>query len=305
MNEIEKAIPQEKREVGEPITKELILSYMDSFGIGSKLTDNEKTQFINVAVAYKLNPFKREIYCNAYNTKDGKKLSIITGYEVYLKRAERIGDLNGWRATTTGSVKEGNLKAQIIIHRKSWSHPFEHEVDFTEYDLKRSVWLDKPITMIKKVVTAQGFRLAFPDELGGMPYTADELPDNMTGAVIEVKAEDIKEGDKAPTPRRASAGKKAQPASDNAPIEPVERFLEGVVDKKYTPRGEWHTWTMKGHEQEYLQSRDPKIIETMNSHGKLGDQVKVVFMESVNGKYTNRDIVAVEPVAAEEEQVGD
>ena len=29
--------------------------------------------------------------------------------------------------------------------------------------------------MTKKVAIAQGFRLCFPDELGGMPYTADEL----------------------------------------------------------------------------------------------------------------------------------
>jgi phage recombination protein Bet len=297
------AVPSDKREIGEPITKELILSYMDSFGIGNKLDDNEKTQFINVAVAYKLNPFKREIYCNAYNTKDGKKLSIITGYEVYLKRAERIGDLNGWKVTTTGSIKEGNLKAQIVIHRKSWANPFEHEVDFSEYDLKRSVWIDKPITMIKKVVTAQGFRLAFPDELGGMPYTADELPDNMTGAVTTVAS--APEGQaKPPTPRRASAAAKKAPEAASAP---VEGFIEGVVGKKYTPRGEWNTWTMEGHEKEYLQSKDPQIIETMNSHGKLGDKIVVRFMETKNGQYTNRDITAIEPVGQEPEeaQVGD
>lgn len=29
--------------------------------------------------------------------------------------------------------------------------------------------------MIKKVAIAQGFRLCFSDELGGMPYTADEI----------------------------------------------------------------------------------------------------------------------------------
>ena len=42
------------------------------------------------------------------------------------------------------------------------------------------MWASKPYTMIKKVAIAQGFRLAFPDEIGGMPYTADELPDEMT-----------------------------------------------------------------------------------------------------------------------------
>ena len=33
--------------------------------------------------------------------------------------------------------------------------------------------------MLKKVATAQGFRLCFPEEFGGMPYTSDELPDEM------------------------------------------------------------------------------------------------------------------------------
>ena len=42
------------------------------------------------------------------------------------------------------------------------------------------MWKEKPVTMIKKVAIVQGFRMAFPDEFGGMPYTAEELPDEMT-----------------------------------------------------------------------------------------------------------------------------
>ena len=33
--------------------------------------------------------------------------------------------------------------------------------------------------MIKKVAMAQAFRLCFPDELGGMPYTSDEMTEEM------------------------------------------------------------------------------------------------------------------------------
>jgi hypothetical protein len=45
--------------------------------------------------------------------------------------------------------------------------------------------------MIKKVAMAQGFRLCFSDELGGMPYTADELPEQVgqNQIVIEPKEE--------------------------------------------------------------------------------------------------------------------
>jgi hypothetical protein len=45
----------------------------------------------------------------------------------------------------------------------------------SEYNTGKSLWASKPITMLKKVAMAQAFRLAFPDELGGMPYTSDEL----------------------------------------------------------------------------------------------------------------------------------
>ena len=38
-------------------------------------------------------------------------------------------------------------------------------------------WSKHPRLMPKKVCISQAFRLAFPDELGGLPYDAAELPD--------------------------------------------------------------------------------------------------------------------------------
>ena len=80
------------------VTEQTILDYFESFGFSSSLKPEEKKQFVSIALAYRLNPFKREIYAIPYNTKNYKgewerKLSIITGYEVYLKRAERCADL--------------------------------------------------------------------------------------------------------------------------------------------------------------------------------------------------------------------
>lgn len=162
------------------IDEKKVIEYMNASGIGADLDDGEKKQFIEVAKAYQLNPFKREIYCVAYNTKRGRKLSIITGYEVYLKRAERTGKLNGWKVDIAGTRKEGNLRAIVTIHRKDWTEPFVHETYWAEYKQDNSMWNSKPITMIKKVAMAQAFRLCFPDEFGGMPYTSDELSDDMT-----------------------------------------------------------------------------------------------------------------------------
>jgi phage recombination protein Bet len=160
--------------------EEKAISYLEAFGFTTSLTKQEQSQFIEIAKAFKLNPFKREIYCIPYQTKNGRKLSILTGYEVYLKRAERLGQLDGWKVETKGSIKDGSLKAIITIHRKDWKEPFSHEVYFVEYNQNNVFWRNKPITMLKKVCVCQGFRMAFPDDLGGMPYTSDELPDNMT-----------------------------------------------------------------------------------------------------------------------------
>lgn len=170
-----------------------IEKYLES--MGNKLSQKHRTQFVEIASAFQLNPFIREIYGIPY----GDNFNIIVGYEVYLKRAETSGQLAGWRAWTEGEVKfeqvkktvnkkdggtfektvtvpRGNLKGCVEIKRKDWESPFYHEVYLDEYSQDNEMWGSKPRTMIKKVAIAQGFRMAFPVELGGIPYTADELP---------------------------------------------------------------------------------------------------------------------------------
>jgi phage recombination protein Bet len=171
------------------VTETLLTEYLDSFGISNNLNEKQKNQFLQIAEALQLNPFKREIYCIPYyNKKTGKTtVSIITGYEVYLKRAERTGKLNGWNVDMSGKRADGTFKATITIHRKDWDQPLVHDVYFVEYNQNTHIWKSKPITMLRKVAIAQGFRLAFPDELGGMPYTPDELPDEMTRNVTPKK----------------------------------------------------------------------------------------------------------------------
>jgi hypothetical protein len=68
------------------------------------------------------------------------------------------------------------MKGCVEITRRDWQAPFYHEAYLDEYDQNNTMWKGKPRTMIKKVAIAQGFRMAFPVELGGIPYTADEMP---------------------------------------------------------------------------------------------------------------------------------
>jgi recombinational DNA repair protein RecT len=114
--------------------------YLTAMGLVNKLNEKETTQFIQIAKAYNLNPFKREIYCVKY----GDSLSIIVGYESYIKRAERSGLLNGYNVKTEGDIASSNLKAIVTIHRKDWANPFVHEVFFTEYVQNSPFWKNKP-----------------------------------------------------------------------------------------------------------------------------------------------------------------
>ena len=166
-----------------PPTKEKLLLYLEINGLDKIMTPHEKDYFIETAQAYCLNPFKREIYCVPRWIGDKRVIAVITGYDVYIKRAERTGKLDGYTSITEG--KAPALKGVIKIYRKDWSHPFEHEVDFAEIVQRKkdgsinAMWNKMPKFMTKKVAIAQGFRLCFPDELGGMPYTADELAEGM------------------------------------------------------------------------------------------------------------------------------
>lgn len=164
-------IIESKNENGE--VREKALAYLAN--LNQNLTNAQREQFLEICVGFGLNPFKREIYAVPF----GSNFNIIVGYEVYIKRAERSGQLAGWKCETQN--ENGELKAVLTIYRKDWQEPFIHEVYMSEYAQNNNMWRTKPRTMIKKVAIAQGFRLAFSCECGGMPYTADELPESKGG----------------------------------------------------------------------------------------------------------------------------
>jgi phage recombination protein Bet len=200
------------------VSEELLKSFLAT--LSNQLTDKEKKMFWEVAGAFGLNPFKREIHCVAYGRDENRQFSLITGYEVYLKRADRVGKNEGWKVWTTGTLEEtkyhvkrkqkdgtwkeydtpgwkGDLQAHVEINIKGWKQPFEWAVEWGEYNQKNSMWFDKPRTMIKKVVIGQGFRLAFPDEMGGMPYLSEEVKtEDAEITSIETVIDPVKEAKK-------------------------------------------------------------------------------------------------------------
>lgn len=185
----------------EHLTKETIKKYLCPLA-----SDQELMMGLQIAQTFKLNPLKRELYFIKYGSEP---MQVVTGYEVYLKRAERSGKYQGMKAWTEGALADGSLKACIEVNVKDWPKPLYHEVFYSEYVQHKKdgtvnrFWKTKPITMIKKVAVSQAFRLAFPDEFDGMPYTSDEVVDQEKVIDIQNTPEPIQNlqgGTKKPEP---------------------------------------------------------------------------------------------------------
>jgi len=84
-----------------------------------------------------------------------------------------------------------------------------------------------PTFMLKKVAIAQGFRLAFPDDLGGMPYIPEELPNDKGGNTVsetlpkgEVKEDEVIDAQE-DTPDFEPFLTEEEQAGNEAPSEPL------------------------------------------------------------------------------------
>jgi phage recombination protein Bet len=138
--------------------------------IAPNATHSELFMFMGICSSFGLNPLKRQIHFVKYGNNPGQ---IVVGYEVYLQRAQASGLLDGWDVKLeSDAVGE---KAVLTIYRKDWDHPFVWEAYRNEFDTGKSTWKAMPTFMLKKVAIGQGFRVCFPEELGGMPYVAEEL----------------------------------------------------------------------------------------------------------------------------------
>lgn len=155
------------------VTKELLMDYLKT--ITNSLNDTQRMQFVAVAQAFNLNPFKREIYATTYKDKDGKiNMSVVVGYEVYLKRAEMNPNFDGYE-TEFHNDKENGMSCTCIVYRKDRQHHTKSTVYMNEYSTGRSLWLSKPKIMLEKVAICTAFRRAFPTDFGGIPYAPEEI----------------------------------------------------------------------------------------------------------------------------------
>lgn len=183
--------------------------------------------FLETCKQYHLNPFTKEAYLIHYDNKNGDTAStIVLGKTCYMKMAEAHPQYDGFEAGVIVFVpevdelihREGSIiyKGEELVggwaktYRKDRSRPFYEEVNFSEYDTKKSLWVTKPATMIRKVALVHTLREAFPATFGGL-IDESEVPVEAEADFRELSAEEAAAG-AVPTRRRVQKPKKEEPA---------------------------------------------------------------------------------------------
>jgi phage recombination protein Bet len=168
---------------------------------GGAVSDQEVVMFLNLCRFQHLNPFLREAYLIKYG--GNQPATMVTGKEVFTKRARRNKDYAGQQAGVVVLKKDGKLENRVgalVLHSeelvggwakvfiKGYEVPTEISVSLDEYIGRKKdgevngQWSKKPATMIRKVALVQALREAFPEDFAGL-YSAEEVgteqPDEM------------------------------------------------------------------------------------------------------------------------------
>lgn len=184
--------------------------------------------FLETCKQYHLNPFTKEAYLIHYDNKNGDTAStIVLGKTCYMKMAEAHPQYDGFEAgiividETAGELihREGSIvyQGETLVggwaktYRKDRSRPFYEEVNFSEYDTKKSLWVTKPATMIRKVALVHTLREAFPATFGGL-IDESEVPVDAEADFRELSAEEAAAAGTVPPRRRIQKPKKEEPA---------------------------------------------------------------------------------------------
>lgn len=155
------------------------------------VTDKEVRLFLELCKAQRLNPFTREAYLIKYGTFPA---TIVTGKEVFTKRAYRNPRFRGMKAGVTVINRDGALERRegslvggqterlvggwCSVLVEGYEVPVFDEVSLAAYTTGKSRWTKDPGGMIRKVAIVHALREAFPDEFAGL-YDASEMEASM------------------------------------------------------------------------------------------------------------------------------
>lgn len=183
---------------------------------GKDLTEGEFTTLCQIGQATGLNPFLREIWAVKYGNNPA---SIFIGRDGYRKAAQANPEydyhlVDAVYANDDFRVEEAEVKhnysvkdrgqlagAYCIVKRKSSSKPLFTFVEIREYNTGRSVWKEKPATMIKKVAEAQGLRMSFQSMFAGTYDESEQWEEEAKIVRVNAETGEVQDDKALPNPK--------------------------------------------------------------------------------------------------------
>lgn len=171
---------------------------------GGNVTDQEVMMFLSLCRYQHLNPFLKDAYLVKYGSSPA---AMVTGKEVFTKRANATPNYEGKEAGVIVVSKDGNLierEGCFVLDSETlvggWArvhikgrNPEYQSVAFNEYAGRKkdgtlnSQWAGKPATMIRKVAVVQALREAFPETFQGL-YAQEEMAE---ASDVQLDAQEI------------------------------------------------------------------------------------------------------------------
>lgn len=168
---------------------------------GKKPSESDVENFINICVASKLNPFKKQAHLVGYDSKSGPTFTTVIGIDGQRAIAMRTGLYAGCEQVEMTYKKDGTpdycvfkVKKIVGTYIADFISPpvyFEESVQTVdeyigEYpNSKKSgkkipnpIWSKRPKGQLSKCAEGMALRMAFPDELGGVYNDAEISPDS-------------------------------------------------------------------------------------------------------------------------------
>lgn len=155
-------------------------------GDETQVTNAEIVMFMNLCKYQHLNPFLREAYLIKYGSGTAQ---LVVGKAAYEARADRESRYQGcdcgivvvkedktleYRKGTLVLPGEKLVGGWAEVYVEGYKNSVYTTVSLSEYSTGKSLWANKPATMIRKVAKVQALREAFPNAMSGM-YVADEV----------------------------------------------------------------------------------------------------------------------------------
>jgi phage recombination protein Bet len=268
--------------------------------------------FLELCKYQGLNPFVREVYLVKY----GGKASMVTGKEVFTKRAMNNPMYAGMKAGITIQKKDGTVERRegslcfsgetlvggwASVYIKGYTVPMFDEVAFLEYaGIKDGrpfgMWASKPATMIRKVAIVHALREAFPKEFEGL-YSQEEIntvdinklptePVKLVESTSVPEANDVTtpEANDVTTPEAASyvepvSTPKAKVSDDDFVI-PLGKHKGSTLLHTYETDKSWLEWFIS-----WDKARDPALSSIRNYLNAHANVNQVAMPDDDNSGY--------------------